>query len=78
MAKKSWEDSGITDPAERKRHFGHAEHLRAYGPDFVDLLRSAGFEATAFRAREILSEQEMKKMSVSGSRWIFYCWKPAS
>lgn len=79
MAKeKSWEDPGITDPAERKKHFGHPEHLRAYGPDFIDLLRNAGFAATAYRAREILNNEEQERMSVSGSRWIFFCSKPVS
>jgi SAM-dependent methyltransferase len=38
------EDPAITDPAERLRRFGQADHVRVYGRDFGDRLRAAGFE----------------------------------
>ena len=38
------EDKTITTPETRAAHFGHPDHVRRYGPDFVNLLRKAGFE----------------------------------
>lgn len=37
------EDPTVTDPAERLRRFGQADHVRYYGADYVDRLASAGF-----------------------------------
>jgi SAM-dependent methyltransferase len=37
-------DPGETDPDERLRRFGQADHVRKYGRDYFDMLRSSGFE----------------------------------
>jgi SAM-dependent methyltransferase len=37
------EDSSVTEPKERERRFGQKDHLRMYGDDFSDRLRSVGF-----------------------------------
>ena len=34
------EDPTVTDPAERLRLFGQDDHVRRYGPDYVDRLRA--------------------------------------
>ncbi len=44
---KTFEDPGITDPAERRRIFGQYDHVRVYGRDYFDILRSAGFRVDA-------------------------------
>src|SRR5215831_8348750 len=43
----TFEDPSITDPAKRQRMFGQSDHLRIYGDDFPDLLKSCSFEVTA-------------------------------
>lgn len=43
----TFEDSSITDPKERARIFGQYDHVRIYGMDYFDRLRSAGFEVEA-------------------------------
>lgn len=40
---KTFEDDSITDPRERARIFGQYDHVRVYGRDFFDKLRSIGF-----------------------------------
>lgn len=78
LAAKSWEDPAITDPAERTRHFGQADHVRACGPDYIERMREAGFGGQALRAKTLLSEDEREKMAIDGNRLIFHCWKPAA
>lgn len=39
----TFEDNTITDPKERARIFGQYDHVRVYGRDYFDKLRSIGF-----------------------------------
>ena len=41
----TYEDFTITNPKERQKHFGQYDHVRWYGMDYFDRLRSVGFEA---------------------------------
>jgi SAM-dependent methyltransferase len=49
---ETYEDSGITDPGERRRHFGQEDHLRLYGRDVEVRLRRSGFAVEPFRAEQ--------------------------
>lgn len=40
----TYEDPSITDPAERRRHFGQDDHVRKYGRDITKRLERAGFQ----------------------------------
>ena len=40
----TYEDVTITDPKERQKHFGQYDHVRGYGMDYFDRLKSVGFE----------------------------------
>lgn len=42
--KTTFEDDTITDPKERARIFGQYDHVRVYGRDYFDKLRSIGFD----------------------------------
>lgn len=39
----TFEDNSITDPKERAKIFGQYDHVRVYGRDYFDKLRSIGF-----------------------------------
>ena len=39
----TYEDYSITSPAERTTHFGRYDHVRHYGTDIVDRIKSVGF-----------------------------------
>jgi len=41
---KSYEDAGITGETDRFRHFGQPDHLRYFGRDIEDRIRSAGLD----------------------------------
>lgn len=40
----TYEDSSITDPEERAKHFGQHDHLREYGRDYAQRLQKGGFQ----------------------------------
>jgi SAM-dependent methyltransferase len=47
---KTYEDAAITDAVDREIHFGQSDHVRIFGADAGDRIRSAGFSLTEFTA----------------------------
>lgn len=43
----TFEDDSITDRKERARIFGQYDHVRVYGMDYFERLKSVGFEVQA-------------------------------
>ncbi len=41
---KTYEDSTITSPKEREKHFGQYDHVRFHGKDYPNRLEKAGFK----------------------------------
>jgi len=48
-SERTIEDPTLVDPAERGRRFGQDDHVRLYGRDYSDRLRSAGFKVEVIR-----------------------------
>ena len=61
---KSYEDFSIKDPKERQKHFGQYDHVRWYGMDYFDRLKSVGFEADANFYSRKYSKEEIKKFGL--------------
>jgi ubiquinone/menaquinone biosynthesis C-methylase UbiE len=73
---KTFEDLSITDPKERLRLFGQEDHVRIYGPDFVERLRESGMEVRRFSASDFLSPTEIARVNLTKlSGDVFYCTK---
>jgi predicted SAM-dependent methyltransferase len=47
---RTYENPQIMRPGERALHFGQGDHLRAYGRDVRERIRSAGFALNEFTA----------------------------
>ena len=62
---KTYEDFTITDPKERQKHFGQYDHVRWYGMDYFDRLRSVGFEADVNFYSQKFSETEIKRFGLN-------------
>lgn len=58
-ADRTIEDPTITDPKARLRLFGQEDHVRCYGPDYVDRLRESGFYVQEFVPSELFSAEEI-------------------
>lgn len=56
---QTFEDNSITDKAERARIFGQYDHVRIYGRDYFDKLRSIGFKVNEVDYTSTLSEEKI-------------------
>ena len=71
----TFEDFTITDPNERKRIFGHPEHVRNYGLDFVDRLAESGFIVNVYSSESLFEKNDIDKMGLLKNERIFLCKK---
>ena len=62
---KTYEDFTITDPKERQKHFGQYDHVRWYGMDYFDRLKSVGFDAKANFYSQKFSDADIKKFGLN-------------
>jgi hypothetical protein len=68
----TYEDGSITNPLERELHFGQSDHVRYYGRDFRERLRSAGFT----KVEEVTAGgQDAVKYGLLPGEKIFLCSK---
>lgn len=57
----TFEDNSITDKKERAKIFGQYDHVRVYGRDYFDKLRTIGFKVEEVDYTSTLSEDEIIK-----------------
>ena len=77
---ETFEDPSVTDPRERIRQFGQKDHVRRYGPDYMDRLTAAGFEVTRISAGDLVADANIERYGLANgaSGDLFYCVrKPA-
>ena len=75
-AEQTIEDARITDPGERLRVFGQEDHVRIYGPDYIDRLNEAGFDVEVIKVNDLVSSGEADRMGLTrASGEIYYCTK---
>ncbi len=58
---KTFEDNSIIDKKERAKIFGQYDHVRVYGRDYFDKLRSIGFNVNEVDYTNKLSVEEVEK-----------------
>ncbi len=63
--KNTFEDDSITDKKERAKLFGQYDHVRIYGRDYFDKLRSIGFKVEEVNYTATLSEAEIDKFRLA-------------
>jgi predicted SAM-dependent methyltransferase len=72
----TFEDNSITDPAERTKIFGQYDHVRVYGKDYFDTLRSIGFKVKSIDYTQQLSEEEVTRFCLAKGELLPVCFKP--
>jgi SAM-dependent methyltransferase len=69
------EDPSEKDPAQRRRRFGHPDHLRRYGRDYPQRLREAGFRVEELAATALVGEARARRLGLGNGDEIFRCAK---
>ena len=72
---KTYEDFNITLPEERAKHFGQYDHVRIYGLDYFERLRSVGFKVNEVNYSQKLSQQEVDKFRLMKDEILPVCSK---
>ncbi|SHG60092.1 class I SAM-dependent methyltransferase [Winogradskyella jejuensis] len=73
--KTTFEDNTITDKAERAKIFGQYDHVRVYGRDYFDKLRSVGFKVEEVDYTSQLSEKNIEKYCLAKGEIIPVVYK---
>jgi SAM-dependent methyltransferase len=75
-ADKTFENPSIVDPSERLRVFGQEDHVRRYGPDYIDRLCESGFKVRVSYVSDLFGTNDVARMGLtSESGEIYYCCK---
>ena len=81
---RTYEDPSIKTDGARFWAFGQNDHVRKYGKDYIDRLKSAGFTVSVVPATDIATAEEIEKMCLTEKdtdAWgftateIYYCKK---
>ncbi|PWK19176.1 methyltransferase family protein [Xanthomarina spongicola] len=72
----SFEDSSITDKKERAKIFGQYDHVRIYGRDYFDKLRSIGFKVDEVDYTTTLPEEDITRYCLAKGEIIPVVYKP--
>jgi SAM-dependent methyltransferase len=73
--KTTFEDNTITDKKERAKIFGQYDHVRVYGLDYFDKLRSIGFRVEEVDYTNTLSSEKIEKYCLAKGEIIPVVYK---
>lgn len=73
--KKTFEDDSITDKKERAKIFGQYDHVRIYGRDYFDKLRSIGFKVEEVDYTTTLSQDDITRYCLAKGEIIPVVYK---
>ncbi len=71
----TFEDASITDKKERAKIFGQYDHVRIYGRDYFDRLRSVGFRVIEEDYTQKIATEWVNKYRLAKGEVIPVCYK---
>ena len=71
----TFEDDSITDPKERAKIFGQYDHVRVYGRDYFDKLRSIGFRVVEEDYTKKIAPADVERFCLAKGEIIPVCYK---
>mgnify|MGYP000459119386 CR=1 FL=1 len=72
----TYENNSITNPKERTKIFGQYDHVRIYGADYFEKLRSVGFVVKEVDYTNTLSDKEVIRYCLMPGEILPVCYKP--
>ncbi|MBS9774141.1 MAG: class I SAM-dependent methyltransferase [Tenacibaculum sp.] len=73
--KETFEDNTITNPKERTEIFGQYDHVRIYGLDYFNKLRSIGFKVDEIDYTKKIKPELIKKYALMEGEILPVCYK---
>ncbi|CAM1352544.1 MULTISPECIES: class I SAM-dependent methyltransferase [Tenacibaculum] len=71
----TFEDDSITDPKERAKIFGQYDHVRVYGRDYFDKLRSIGFKVDEIDYTKKIAPEKLERFALMKGEILPVCYK---
>ena len=71
----TFEDATVTDPREREKVFGQKDHVRVYGRDYAQRLRSIGFQVEERLVTNHFSEADIERYRLAQSETLYIASK---
>ncbi len=71
----TYEDTNITSPADREKHFGQDDHLRMFGLDYNKRLEKGGFNVKEDYFAKEYNEADANRFALPVEEIIYYCTK---
>ena len=71
----TFEDNSITDPKKRAEIFGQYDHVRVYGRDYFDKLRSIGFKVEEVDYTNQLTPEKTDRYRLAPGEILPVCYK---
>jgi SAM-dependent methyltransferase len=72
---KTFEDASITNKVERAKIFGQYDHVRVYGRDYFNKLRSVGFTVDEIDYTKKMTAKELEKFCLMKNEILPVCYK---
>ena len=72
---KTFEDASITDKIERTKIFGQYDHVRVYGRDYFNKLRSVGFAVDEIDYTKKMAAKELERFCLMKNEILPVCYK---
>ena len=71
----TFEDDSITDKKERAKIFGQYDHVRVYGRDYFDKLRSVGFKVDEVDYTKKITLEKLERFCLMKGEILPVCYK---
>ncbi|MDO6675365.1 methyltransferase domain-containing protein [Tenacibaculum sp. 1_MG-2023] len=71
----TFEDDSITEPKERAKIFGQYDHVRVYGRDYFDKLRSIGFTVDEIDYTKKIAPEKLERFALMKGEILPVCYK---
>lgn len=71
----TFEDNSITDAKERAKIFGQYDHVRVYGRDYFDKLRSIGFKVHEIDYTKKIAQEKLERYALMKGEILPVCYK---
>ena len=73
--KTTFEDNSITDKKERAKIFGQYDHVRVYGLDYFNKLRSVGFKVDEIEYTQKITQEKLERFCLMKNEILPVCYK---